>query len=96
MQINNTNLDRITTNIDTKDKDKLMHACKLLEKEFTKIMFKEMKKTVPESSMNEKSHGRKIFEELYDDELIQSTTQSSQLGLAKLIYDQFTKTNIKR
>lgn len=96
MQVNN-NLDIFKSQIENqKDKEKLMKACKELEGEFVKIMFKEMKKTVPKDSLMEKSSGREIFEDLYNETLADETSKNSSLGLAKMIYDQFTKTNIKK
>lgn len=96
MQVNN-NLDVFKSQIENqKDKEKLMKACQELEGEFVKIMFKEMKKTVPKDSFMEKSSGREIFEDLYNETLADETTKNSSLGLAKMIYDQFTKTNVKK
>ncbi|SHK47035.1 rod-binding protein [Tepidibacter formicigenes] len=97
MQVNNRNLDILKSKVkNNKDDKELMKTCKELEAEFVKIMFKEMKKTVPKDSLMQKSSGREIFEDLYTDELANKTSKDSSLGLAKLIYEQFTKTNIKR
>lgn len=94
---NNKNLDIFKSKLETeKDKEKLMKTCQELEGEFVKIMFKEMKKTVPKDSLVEKSSGREIFEDLYNDELANESTKKSSLGLAKMLYDQFTKTNAKK
>ncbi|KXZ39047.1 flagellar protein FlgJ [Alkalithermobacter thermoalcaliphilus JW-YL-7 = DSM 7308] len=97
MRINNINLDQIKSDIDNaKDNKKLMDACKQLESEFIKIMFKQMQKTANVFQSEDKSHAKSIFEEMYIDELSNKASKTSQLGLAKLIYDQFTKTTIKR
>ncbi|SHH19724.1 rod-binding protein [Tepidibacter thalassicus] len=97
MQINtNNNLDVLKSKLqNNKDNKKLMKACKELEAEFVKIMFKEMKKTVPKDTLMQKSSGREIFEDLYTEELATQASTNSSLGLAKLIYEQFTKTNMR-
>ncbi len=93
---NNVNLEVLKSKVENnKEKEKLMKACKNLEAEFVKIMFKEMKKTVPKDPTMEKSSGREIFEDLYVEALATQSSENSSLGLAKMIYDQFTKSNLK-
>lgn len=93
MDVNN-NLNSLKTTMQTtKDKEKLMKACEALEGEFVKIMFKEMKKTVPKDELFGDSQGKEIFEDMYTEEIAKNTTKNSSLGLAKMMYEQFTKTN---
>ena len=90
----NTNLDSLkAATQSTTDKKKLMKTCEALEGEFVKIMFKEMKKTVPKDELLGESQGKEIFEDLYTEEIANSTSKNSSLGLAKMMYEQFTKTN---
>jgi flagellar protein FlgJ len=100
VNINNnyTNLELLKKKAENNKQDdkKLMKACEDIEAEFLKIMLKEMKKTVPEDSLFQKSQGREIFEDLYTENLATKTSKGSSLGLAKSIYDQFNKTYIKK
>ena len=74
----------------SEDDKKLMDACKEFESIFTYMMLKEMKKTVPEDSLIEKSQGTIMFEEMHLEELSKEMSQGDNgLGLARVLYDQF-------
>ena len=60
------------------------------------MMLKEMKKTVPDNGLVEKSQGTKMFEESYLEELSKEiSTGGNGIGLAQSMYQQFKKTNVK-
>ncbi len=77
------------------DDQKLMDACKEFESIFTYMMLKEMKKTVPEDGIIEKSQGTRMFEEMYLEELSKDMANGNNgIGMAKILYNQFKKGNI--
>ncbi len=57
------------------------------EKMFAHMMLKEMRKTINENSMIEKSHAEKMYEEMMDEALADQIAGSSQLGVAKDLSD---------
>jgi len=72
------------------DDEALKQACKDFESIFLSIMFKEMKKTVPESGLIEKSTGTEIFEEMHIEELSKEVANTDEgLGIADMLYEQF-------
>ena len=93
MEINNdssilhTKMEKIKEN---KDDEALRKACKEFEAIFLSMMFKEMKKTIPENGLIEKSTGTKIFEEMYFEELSNEiANKDGGLGIGKMLYEQF-------
>lgn len=74
---------------DEKEDQALMHACKEFESIFLGIMYKEMKKTVGDGGLVEKSSGTRIFEDMYMEELSKLNAEQSGMGVAKMLYDQF-------
>lgn len=71
------------------DKEKLMDACKDFEAILLNIMFKQMKKTVPESKLFPKSYARETFEEMLDEELV-NNAKGTGLGIADTLYKQLS------
>jgi flagellar protein FlgJ len=74
-----------------KDDEALKKVCREFEAILLSKMFKEMKKTVPDGGLIEKSLATEIFEEMYIDELSNEITEKSSLGLAEMLYEQFKK-----
>lgn len=70
------------------DKERLMEACKDFEGILLQMLFKEMKKTVPESTLTKKSYAREIFEEMLDEELMNNARGT--LGIADVLYKQLS------
>lgn len=73
------------------DDEKLMETCREFESVFLYMMFKEMRKTVPDSDgVIEKSQGTKIFEEMYLEEMSKELSKTDDgIGIAKMLYNQF-------
>ena len=68
----------------------LKQACKDFESIFLSIMFKEMKKTIPEGGLIEKSTGTEIFEDMHMEELSKKIANTDEgLGIADMLYKQF-------
>ena len=79
----------------SQEDDKLMEACREFESIFTYMMLKEMKKTVPDDGLIEKSQGTIMFEEMHLEELSKEMSKGDNgLGLAQQLYDQFKQNNI--
>lgn len=76
---------------ENKDDEKLMDVCKEFESIFLSMMFKQMKDTIPEGGLIEKSFGTEVFEDMYIDKISEEITSQKSLGLAKMLYDQFVK-----
>ena len=78
------------------DDEKLMEACKEFESIFVYMMLKEMKKTVPDDGIIEKSQGSLMFEEMHLEELSKEMTKGDNgIGISKMIYEQFKKGHVK-
>jgi len=91
LQNNNTkSLENRTNNAKTSDNDKaLMEACREFESVFTHMLLKNMRSTVQDGGLTEKSTGREIFEDMHDQEMAGIMSKSnSGIGLAKVIYEQ--------
>lgn len=71
------------------DKEKLMEACKEFESLLLQMMYKQMKRTVPESELLPESPGREIFQDMLDEELINNAAQRGT-GLAEILYRQLS------
>ncbi|NLM09669.1 MAG: flagellar biosynthesis protein FlgJ [Clostridiaceae bacterium] len=71
------------------DKERLMEACRDFEGILMGIMFKQMKKTVPESKFLPKSYAREIFEDMLDEELINNAKRKG-VGIADILYRQLS------
>lgn len=100
MKINNYNLmdqyiSKDSTKLEnSKDHQALMEAAKEFESIFLYMMMKEMKNTLGDGGLVEKSQASKIFEDMYLDELSKEVASGDQgIGLAKEIYNQM-KDNI--
>jgi len=70
------------------DKERLKEACREFEGILLSILFKQMKKTVPENTFLQKSYAREIFEDMLDEELAQNA--SGTLGIADVLYKQLS------
>lgn len=71
------------------DKEKLKSVCKEFESLFMQMMYKQMKRTVPESELLPASSGREIFEEMLDEELIANAAERG-IGLSDVLYRQLS------
>lgn len=73
--------------------DELMDACKQFESYFLEQIFKEMKKTVPESeySSNATSSMMDYMEDSLLQEYASQATETNSLGLAQTLYEQMKR-----
>lgn len=93
MEINNdlSILHKQADNIkNNQDDEALIKVCKDFESIFLFMMFKEMKNTIPDGGLIEKSTGTKIFEDMYVEELSKEVANNGDgLGIADMLYEQF-------
>ena len=71
------------------DKEKLKEVCNEFEGIFLQMMYKQMKRTVPESELLPESTGREIFQDMLDDELIKNAAKRGT-GLSEDMYRQLS------
>ena len=81
--------------ISARDKE-LKEACKGFETMFLQMMFREMRKTVPDSPMFGKSNAMSIFEDMRDTELMKKTAESGGIGIADLLYKQLAPSVLRQ
>ncbi|MTI46851.1 rod-binding protein [Sporosalibacterium faouarense] len=90
-QSNKNSTENLKKKLENAKEDKhLMKACQEFESIFVHMMLKQMRATVPEGGLVEKSQGEEIFEDMYDQEIAKNISQSQNqgIGLAKIIYQQ--------
>ena len=76
---------------ETKDLDKLKEASREFEAYFLNTLFKEMRKTVQDGGLTEKSQARTTFEEMLDEEMSKTITKTGGVGLADMIYKNMAR-----
>ncbi len=81
--------------ISARDKE-LKEACKGFETMFLQMMYREMRKTVPEDPMFGKSNAMDIFEDMRDTELMKATAEAGGIGLADIIYKQLAPSVLRQ
>lgn len=77
--------------IEKKDNVKLREACQQFEGYFLQQIFEEMRKTVPESGLLEKSQGRDIFEDMLYEDYAKNISKGKGIGLSDMLYRQLSK-----
>lgn len=83
--------DNLIQAMERKDEKALKEACSQFEGILLQIMYKQMKATVPKSSLIPRSMGTEFFEGMLDDKLVENASQTNSLGLADLLYKQLSK-----
>ncbi len=58
-----------------------------------RMLMKEMRKTVPENGLIEKSHSTKMYEQIADDYLVEELTKSTDLGIEGVIFKELVERN---
>ena len=69
----------------------LMDACKDFETLFVKQMLDSMRKTVHKTEKSEDNAGNKYFEDMLYDSYAKNITETANLGIAKMMYQQLYK-----
>ncbi len=73
------------------DAEKLLDACKEFEAIFLEMMLKQMRRTVPEGELIEKSFAREIYETMQDEEISKEMARGRGIGLAQDLYKQLSR-----
>ena len=84
-------LNRQAARVNQSEMDKLKDACMNFESLFVKQMLDSMRKTVNKSGLLEKNMGEDIFEDMLYDEYAKKMTETSRLGIGKMMYNQLSR-----
>lgn len=87
--------ERAGSSVSEAEKEKLQKACQEFEAIFLNMMLKQMRGSVMEGDLTEKSHAREIFEEMHDEEMSKAMSEGKGIGLAQQLYQQLTATTVK-
>ncbi len=80
-------------NQQVEDPEKLKDVCRQFESVFLNMMLKQMRATVTDGGLTEKSQARGIFESMYDETLADEMSKGQGIGLAKELYRQLSRTH---
>ena len=72
------------------NKDRLQAACSEFESLFVSYMMQQMRETVPQDGLLQKSQAEKIYTGMLDNEIAKSISTGRGLGLAKAMYEQLS------
>ncbi len=73
------------------DDEKLRSTCKQFESIFVNMLMENMRRTVGDGGLVEKSQAREIFEGMLDEEIAKEVSRGEGIGLAKMMYAQLSK-----
>ncbi len=79
--------EKLENAVKNKDDEGLKEASKEFEAYFVNLLLKQMRKTVVDGGLIEKSESRKQFESMLDEEYAKMMSEEGGLGLSKAIYD---------
>lgn len=74
--------------VDDKDPEALKELCRDFESIFIHSLFKEMRKTIPESELLGNDMATDLFEEIMDMEVARDMAAKGGFGLADILYGQ--------
>lgn len=83
--------DLLKTAAENKDLKKLKEASQEFEAYFINMLFKEMRKTIQEGGLVEKSQARSTFETMLDEEMSKNLSKQGGVGLADMIYNNMMR-----
>ncbi|KNY27328.1 rod-binding protein [Pseudobacteroides cellulosolvens] len=72
--------------LEKKDDKELKKVCKDFEGVLLQMMYKEMRATVHKSGLIEEDYGKKVYEEMLDEKLVESAVNSGGIGLGDALY----------
>lgn len=84
--------DKLKTNLKDSKDEELLDACKSFESYLVQQVFKEMKKTVPESEDESQNNEYvKSFEDMLYQSYADDVTEGEGLGIAKMLYESMKR-----
>ncbi len=84
-------LQQMSTEDVKEEQQALKKATEDFEAIFLTMMFKNMRNTVPDGGLMEKSFGRGIYEEMQDEKMAEEIASNGGVGLAKELYQQLSQ-----
>lgn len=69
----------------------LKKVCADMESIFLSMLFKEMQKTVPESTLYPREFGEDVYRDMLYDAYAESLSNRGGVGLAELLYEQLSR-----
>jgi len=82
---------RLQDAMENKDEKELKQVCREFEGIVLNMMYKQMKATVPKSTLLPSDPGREIFESMLDEELMGEASKNGSFGLAEVLYKQLRR-----
>jgi len=82
---------RLQDAMKNKDEKELKKVCREFEGIILDMMYKQMKATVPKSTLLPSDPGRDIFESMLDEQLMSEASKRGSFGLADMLYKQLSK-----
>ncbi|TCO78814.1 rod-binding protein [Marinisporobacter balticus] len=76
---------------DSKDEEKLKDACRQFESVFMNMLMKNMRNTIHDDGIMEKSYAREMFEGMLDEKIADEASKGEGMGLAQQMYKQLAK-----
>jgi flagellar protein FlgJ len=78
-------------NPEAKEQAKIKQACQDFEAVFLNFMLKQMRETVPQSDLTGHDPGKPLYQGMMDEELSRQMAAGGGMGLADMLYRQFTE-----
>jgi len=85
----------IQNKLDEKDQKKLFAACQELEAVWLSKVMETMRNSIDRSDFIPRSFADETFESMLYDEYAKSMSQTGQIGIAEMLYNQFSNPGIK-
>jgi len=70
------------------DNEQIKEVCQQFEALFINMLFKEMRKTIPDGGLIEKSNATETFESMLDENVSKQMSETGDFGIADLMYKQ--------
>ncbi|HUT04423.1 MAG TPA: rod-binding protein [bacterium] len=81
--------------LDMDERKSLRETCQKFEAIFVGYMLKQMRQTVPESSLFPETPAEKIYRSMLDDEVAQAACKTGGIGLADMIFNDLLNNNTR-
>ncbi len=79
-----------------REQAKLRQACQLFEAQFLKMLWKEMRKTVPKSGLIDGGQAEQMFTDLLDQSVADQSVKGHSMGIAAMLEKQLSQERIQR
>jgi flagellar protein FlgJ len=72
--------------LEKKDDKELKKVCRDFEGILLQMMYKEMRATVPKSELVQEDYGKKVYESMMDEKIVDAAVNSGGIGLGDALY----------